>query len=179
MFKSTILILPGIGGSGPKHWQTLWEREYGFTRIEQRDWETPVRADWVANIQKVVSKYDPKDVILVGHSAVCGAIVEWTQQYPTKIKGAVLVAPADPEAETFPTGAIGFTPVPLFKLPFPSIVVVSSDDYYVTLDRAKQFAEAWGSALINIGDAGHINVASGFGKWNEGLEILKKLDIGS
>ncbi len=179
MFKSTILILPGIGGSGQKHWQTLWEREYGFTRIEQRDWETPIRADWVANIQKVVSKYDPKDVILVGHSAVCGAIVEWTQQYPTKIKGALLVAPADPEAETFPTGATGFTPVPLFKLSFPSIVVASSDDYYVTLDRAKQFAEAWGSALINIGNAGHINVASGFGKWNAGLEILKKLDIGS
>jgi predicted alpha/beta hydrolase family esterase len=176
MFNSTILTLPGIGGSGPQHWQSLWEREYGFTRIEQRDWETPIRADWIANIQKVVLKYDPKDVILVGHSAVCGAIVEWAQQYPTTIKGALLVAPADPEAETFPAGVNGFTPMSLEPLPFPSIVVASSNDYYVTPDRATQFAKAWGSELINIGKAGHINVASGFGRWDEGLEILKGLD---
>ncbi|MDB5025993.1 MAG: alpha/beta hydrolase [Mucilaginibacter sp.] len=176
MFKSTILTLPGIGGSGPQHWQTLWEDEYGFTRIEQRDWETPTRADWVANIQKVVSGYDPKAVILVGHSAVCGAIVEWTQQYPTKIKGALLVAPADPEAETFPGGAHGFAPMPLAALPFPSIVVASANDYFASVERTKQFARAWGSEHVNVGQAGHINVSSGFGQWNRGLEILKKLD---
>jgi hypothetical protein len=177
MFKSTILTLPGIGGSGPQHWQSLWENEYGFIRIEQKEWETPDRADWVANIQNVVSKYDPKDIILVGHSAVCGAITEWAKQYQTKIKGALLVAPADAEAVTFPTGAVGFRPMPLIKLPFHSIVVTSTNDYYVTLESATEFAHAWGSELINIGDAGHINVTSGFGKWDNGLEILKRLDI--
>lgn len=175
-FKSTILTLPGIGGSGPQHWQTLWEKVYGLTRIEQSDWETPVRSDWVANIQKVVSIYDPKDLILIGHSAVCGAIAEWSHQYQTEIKGALLVAPADPEAETFPPGTNGFAPMPLGLLPFPSIVVTSTNDYFVTVDRAKQFADAWGSEFINIGEAGHINVASGFGRWDPGLEILKKLD---
>jgi predicted alpha/beta hydrolase family esterase len=177
MFKSTILTLPGIGGSGPQHWQSLWEKEYGFIRIEQKEWETPVRADWVANIQNAVSKYDPKDIILVGHSAVCGAIIDWARQYRTKIKGTLLVAPADADAATFPTGATGFKSMPLIKLPFPSIVVTSTNDYYVTLYRASQFAQAWGSELVNIGEAGHINVSSGFGKWDEGLEILKRLDI--
>ncbi|WP_426670753.1 RBBP9/YdeN family alpha/beta hydrolase [Mucilaginibacter sp. McL0603] len=176
MFKSTILTLPGIGGSGPQHWQSLWEKEYGFIRIEQKEWDTPDRADWVANIQNAVSKYDPIDIILVGHSAVCGAIIEWTRQYQTEIKGALLVAPADPEADTFPTGAVGFKPMPLINLPFPSIVVTSTNDYYVPLDCATQFAHSWGSELVNIGEAGHINVSSGFGKWDEGLEILKKLD---
>lgn len=177
MFQSTILTLPGIGGSGPQHWQSLWEKEYGFIRIEQNEWDTPDRADWVINIRETVSKYEPKDIILVGHSAVCGAIAEWARQYQTKIKGALLVAPADSEAATFPDGAIGFKPMPLFKLPFSSIVVTSTNDYYVTLDRATQFAHAWGSELINIGEAGHINIASGFGQWDEGLEILKRLDI--
>jgi uncharacterized protein len=177
MFKSIILTLPGIGGSGPQHWQSLWEKEYGFIRIEQEEWETPDRADWVANIENAVSEYDPKDIILVCHSAVCGPMIEWARQYQTKIKGALLVAPADSEATTFPTGATGFKPMPLIKLPFPSIVVTSTNDYYVTPDRATQFASAWGSELVNIGEAGHINVASGLGKWAEGLEILQRLDI--
>ncbi|ASU36437.1 alpha/beta hydrolase [Mucilaginibacter xinganensis] len=64
----------------------------------------------------------------------------------------------------------------MFTLPFKSIVVASTNDYYVTYERATLFAESWGADLVNIGDAGHINVASGFGEWNEGLEILKWLD---
>lgn len=176
MFKSIILTLPGIGGSGPEHWQSLWEKEHGFIRIEQNDWETPSRTDWVTNIYKEVSKHDPKEVIIVGHSAVCAAILYWVQQYQVKIKGTLLVAPADPEAKTFPSGATGFAPMPLIKLPFPSIVVASSSDYFATLERSKHFADAWGSKFINIGNAGHINVASGFGKWDKGLEILKRLD---
>lgn len=175
-FHSTILTLPGIGGSGPQHWQSLWEKEYGFTRIEQAEWETPFRDEWVANIQKALKKHDPKKVILVGHSAVCSAVAKWAERYQTKIKAALLVAPADPEAQTFPQGAIGFAPMPLFKLPFSSIVVASSNDFYATVKRAKYFADAWGSEFIDIGEAGHINVASGYGQWGEGLEILKRLD---
>jgi len=176
MFNSTILTLPGIGGSGPQHWQSLWEKEYGFKRIEQTDWNTPVLTDWLATINQELSKHDPKDVILVGHSAVCVAIAYWAQQYKTSIKGALLVAPADGDAESFPPGTSGFKPVPMDKLPFPSIVVTSVNDQFVTPGRAALFAQAWGSELVNIGDAGHINVASGFGEWDAGLEILKRLD---
>ena len=135
-FQSTILTLPGIGGSGPQHWQSLWEKEYGFTRIEQAEWEMPFRDEWVANIQKAVSKHDPKKVVLVGHSAVCSAIVKWAERYQTKIKAALLVAPADPEAPTFPQGVTGFAPMPLPKLPFRSIVVASSNDFYANICRS-------------------------------------------
>lgn len=176
MFKSTILIIPGLGNSGPQHWQSSWESTYNFTRIEQQDWETPVCRDWTATINDYVSKYDPKNVILVGHSLACATIAYWAQQYNVSIKGALLVALSDTEADTYPTGTIGFMPVPLFKLPFPSIAVASSNDYYVTLNRATQFAEAWGSEFVNIGDAGHINASSGHSEWNEGLELLKRLD---
>jgi len=175
-FQSTILTLPGIGGSGPQHWQSLWETKYGFTRVEQAEWETPFRDEWVANIQKAVKKRDPKKVILVGHSAVCSAVVKWAERYQTKIKAALLVAPADPEAQTFPHGAIGFAPMPLAKLSFPSIVVASTNDFFATIERAKHFADAWGSEFISIGEAGHINMASGHGQWDEGLQILKRLD---
>jgi uncharacterized protein len=66
--------------------------------------------------------------------------------------------------------------MPLTKLPFPSITIASSNDYYVTIERATLFANAWGSELVNIGDAGHINVAAGFGPWENGLKYLQRLD---
>lgn len=127
-------------------------------------------------INDEVKKHDPADVILVGHSLACTTIAYWAQKYNVIIKGALLVAPSDTEADTYPPGTTGFTPVPLNKLPFKSIVISSSNDYYVTTERAKLFANSWGSELVNIGDAGHINVASGFGEWNAGLKILKELD---
>jgi predicted alpha/beta hydrolase family esterase len=176
IFNSTILTIPGLGGSGPQHWQSLWEREYGFTRIEQHDWETPNCADWVTNIEAAVKQHDQNSLILVAHSLACATVACWAQQYGTRIKGALLVAPADTEAESYPTGTSGFSPMPLFTLPFPTIVVASTNDFYVTHERAKLFANKWGSEIIRVGEAGHINVGSGFGNWDAGLEILKRLD---
>ena len=175
-FQSTILTVPGLGGSGPQHWQSLWEKQFNFTRIEQTDWETPICADWIETINNEIKKHNAANVILVGHSLACSTIAFWAQKFNTNIKGALLVAPSDTEADSYPTGTSGFAPVPLIELPFPSITVVSTNDFYVTLPRAQQFATAWGSELINIGEAGHINAASGYGEWDYGLELLKKLD---
>jgi predicted alpha/beta hydrolase family esterase len=175
-FNSSILILPGLGNSGPQHWQSYWENTYHFSRVQQEEWETPVCNDWVENINLAVNAHNPANVILVGHSLACATIAFWVQKYGTKIKGALLAAPSDTEAESYPQGTTGFAPVPLIKLPFPSITVASSNDFYVTLPRAAQFADAWGSKLINIGDAGHINAASGHQQWLEGLIYLKQLD---
>jgi len=175
-FNSTILTIPGLGGSSPQHWQSILEKRYNFIRVEQNDWDTPVCADWIENINNAVEAHDPADVILVGHSLACVTIAYWAQKFNIKIKAALLVAPADSEAETFPTVTTGFSPVPLFKLPFPSIVVSSINDFYVTAERAKLFADSWGSEFINVGDAGHLNVSSGYGEWDNGLEFLKFLD---
>jgi predicted alpha/beta hydrolase family esterase len=65
--------------------------------------------------------------------------------------------------------------MPLRPLPFASIVVVSSNDIYVTSERGAAFARAWGSTLINIGDAGHVNGQSGLGEWPAGFRILQRL----
>jgi predicted alpha/beta hydrolase family esterase len=175
-FQSTILIIPGLGNSGPQHWQSIWESRFNFTRVEQNDWETPVCSDWIEAINNEVKKHDPSNVILVGHSLACATIAYWAQKFNVFIKGALLVGPSDTEADTYPTGTTGFTPVPLIKLPFRSIAVASTNDYYARPDRAKLFAESWGSELINIGEAGHINVTSGFGEWDYGLTLLEQLD---
>jgi uncharacterized protein len=172
----TYFIVPGLGGSGPTHWQTYFEQSGShFRRIEQQDWNTPVCADWVEAIQQALSGYDPATVVLVAHSLGCIAVAHWANAYPTPIKGAMLVAPSDIEAPAYDFGAAGFAPIPLNRLPFPSMVVASTTDVWVTLGRARFFAEAWGSELVNIGAAGHINVESGHTRWDEGLQLLKRL----
>ena len=87
----------------------------------------------------------------------------------------MLVAPSDPESIKYDFPATGFAPLPLLPLPFKSIVVASEDDPWVLIERAALFAQNWGSEFINIGKAGHINVASGHSQWEEGLSILQTI----
>jgi uncharacterized protein len=176
-FASRVLILPGLGNSGPDHWQSLWQERFAFARVEQSDWETPRRDDWTNRLQSAVSSGDPGKTILVGHSLACSTIVFWAKQFNIRIRGALLVAPSDTESKFYPPGTTGFIPMPDHKLPFRSIVVASENDPYVSIGRAEHFARRWGSKLVNIGGAGHINVASGFGQWNKGLAFLRELDL--
>jgi len=169
-------IVPGLENSGADHWQTHFENSAErFVRIDQKDWDAPASADWVENINEALTHYDLSTVVLIGHSLGCTAIANWAKASKKIIKGALLVAPSDLEAPryTFPT--VGFDHVPLEKLNFKTIVVASTNDEWVSIERATLFAEHWGSELINIGDAGHINAASGYGKWDKGLEILERL----
>jgi predicted alpha/beta hydrolase family esterase len=170
-----IFTVPGLFNSGPQHWQTHWENEYGFVRIKQQDWETPVCDDWLQTIDAVVNQQPLNKVVLIGHSLACCTIVRWSEKYKRIIKGVLLVAPSDVEAPSYPPGNTGFSPMPKFKLPFPSIIIASSNDEYVTLERAKEFAANWGSEFINAGELGHINSTSDLGLWPFGYTYLKRL----
>lgn len=169
-------IVPGLGNSGPEHWQTYFESTgNNFKRIEQKEWDAPLCGDWIETIDATISPYDPSTVVLIGHSLGCAAIVHWATRYNKKIKGALLVAPSDMEAPAYTFPAKGFGPMPKEKIPFRTIVIASTDDPWVSLDRAEYFAGNWGSEFINIGKAGHINVASGHTRWEKGLELLGRL----
>lgn len=170
------LIVPGLGNSGEDHWQTYFENSGdNFYRINQLDWETPKCADWIKTIDIRVLEFDLSTVVLIGHSLGCATIAHWSKKYKRQIKGALLVAPSDLEAPQYTFPAVGFTPIPLEQLYFKSIVVASANDPWVSLERAKLFAESWGSNFINIGEAGHINIASGHTNWDEGIRILQSL----
>src|SRR5690606_5593602 len=116
-------------------------------------------------------------IILVAHSLAVSLVLHWAErQHSTNIKGALLVAPADVDSPAHTPDVVrGFAAMPTSKLPFPSIVVASANDTFVTLDRARYFAEHWGSEFINIGSKGHINSASNLRYWEEGQMILQKL----
>lgn len=173
MSATFYFVLPGLYNSGPLHWQSRWETLYGFIRIHQRDWDTPDKDDWVHTINEVIAPFQPEKVILIAHSLACCAIAHWAHRYARAIRGALLVAPSDVEAPSYPSGTTGFDPMPLQLLPFPSIVVSSRNDEYVSPERAEYFAGQWGSTFVNIGDKGHINSASGLGDWPEGYKLLQ------
>jgi predicted alpha/beta hydrolase family esterase len=63
----------------------------------------------------------------------------------------------------------------LTRLPFPSLVVGSLNDPYMTVTELERHVLAWESDLTTIGFAGHINVASGFGRWTEGYGLFERL----
>ena len=181
--EADILIVPGWSSSGPDHWQSRWERNFKTARrIEQEDWIRPSRDQWVARIIEAVAQ-SVRPVVLIAHSlgtvAVAHAGPKLARLPAPPVGGAFLVAPADVDnAQSWPItqgvtfGAsqeTGFTPLPTNPLPFPSIVVASSNDPYCSLDRARVIAQGWGSTLIEGGEVGHINVASGHGPWPDGL----------
>ena len=173
--NTSVLIVPGLHDSGPEHWQSYWERTRGdCARVEPRDWETPVCGDWVRVLDGAVAQMRAPPV-LVAHSLGCCTVAHWAATTQRRARGALLVAPSDVEMPTFPPGTIGFSPMPLQRLPFRSIVVTSVDDPYVSLARAAAFASAWGARLIEVGRAGHLDSASALGSWLDGQRLLDEL----
>jgi len=169
-------IVPGLGGSGADHWQTYFEKTgVNFQRIVQKDWDKPDINEWVTTIDAAISGYDPATVVLVGHSLGCPTIAQWATQFNKKIKGALLVAPPDIESFQKISKVKLFETVPSDKINFPTIVVASTNDHWAEIEIAELYARNWESEFINIGEAGHINNLSGYGKWEEGLEILHSL----
>lgn len=184
-----ILILPGWTNAGPEHWQTCWERKLPHARrVEQAEWERPIRADWVSRIIEEVAAVT-RPVILVAHSCGVSAVAHAAPGLiPGQVAGALLVAPPDLEAvRTSPpepgSGWLanegGFHPVPTAPLPFPSMLIASRNDPFCAYEKAQEMALDWGSDIADAGLSGHLNTASGHGPWPEGLlklgQFLKRL----
>ena len=145
---TNVFILPGLGNSGEQHWQSQWQTLHPeWQRIMQDDWDTPHCADWVRRIDETLATVPAGTAVLVAHSSSCAAVAHLAQMTKNRIKGALLVAPSDPLGVAYPAGPKGFAPVPLVRLPFPSIVVASEDDEYIALEQARKYAEAWEAAL--------------------------------
>jgi uncharacterized protein len=180
MNPSNVLILPGWQNSGPNHWQSRWERAHGYARVEQHDWARPLRGDWISRVEDELLTRDltPNQLaVLVAHSLGCMTAVAWAAHSKNTqlVGGALLVAPPDCEREDVREALPGWAPIPLQKLPFPSVVFASSNDPFCTLARARVFAAAWGSELIEVGPRGHLNSDSGLGDWPEAHCQLTRL----
>lgn len=168
-----VLILPGWQNSGPDHWQSRWEALYGYRRVDQHDWMTPRRGDWIARLEDVILACDGP-VVLVAHSLGCILTAAWAQvsRSTDRVQGALLVAPGDPEREELRGLLPSWSPIVRQRLPFPNMLVGSRNDPYCSFARAQGLAGSWGSRFIDLGECGHINAESGLGDWPEGHRLL-------
>lgn len=172
MTSNSIIIVPGWRDSGPGHWQTLWaERLPQARRVVQDDWHTPTRSAWVARLEETVLE-QPGPVVIVAHSLGCITTAHMSPEAAARVRGALLVAPADPERRAVLSD---FAPVPYAALPYRSILVASSNDPYCPIRLAGAYARAWGSEFVRLQNAGHINVDSGHGEWPLGRALLQSL----
>lgn len=172
MTSTSIIIVPGWRDSGLGHWQTLWaERLPQARRVVQDDWHTPTRSAWVARLEETVLE-QPGPVVIVAHSLGCITTAHMKPEAAARVRGALLVAPADPERRAVLSD---FAPVPYAALPYRSILVASSNDPYCPIRLAGAYARAWGSEFVRLQNAGHINVDSGHGEWPLGRALLQSL----
>lgn len=66
-----LLIVPGLGDSGPGHWQSAMERTHPHAeRVRQRDWHDPDVEAWAACIEAHLdASHGP--ALVVAHSFGC------------------------------------------------------------------------------------------------------------
>ena len=176
MKSSNILLLPGWQNSGPEHWQSRWEAQYGYHRIEQHDWMRPLRGDWSARLEETVVDTDGP-VVLVAHSLGCILTAWWAAHSANvhRVVGALLVAPGDVERPDVAVQIHGWAPIARQPLPFPTVLVGSRNDPYCSFERVLDLAQAWRARSVDVGEFGHINGESGLGDWAEGHALLQTL----
>ncbi len=176
-----VLVLPGWQNSGPRHWQSRWEVLYGDVRVEQSDWMHPLRGDWMMRLDEMIGELEAAEespqVALVAHSLGCHLASAWAahSRKTARVRAALLVAPPDLERDDLRGMLHSFTPIVRQPLPFLSLAVISSDDPFCALDRARGMAIDWGSQVLEVKARGHLNADSGLGDWPEGRRLLADL----
>src|SRR5262245_14366063 len=128
-----LLLVAGWNGSGPGHWQRIWQSRFPNAEIlEQDDWVQPRLEDWLEKLSRHVRE-SVRHLIRVGHSLGSSLIAHWSDRsrYVGRVRGALLVAPPwlDHSA-SLPPQLRDFAPVPPKELRFPSWLVASKNDPY-------------------------------------------------
>lgn len=153
------MIVSGKGDSEPGHWQSELEtRLPNAHRVTQAHWQWPNLASWSERVA-IAAGDCQGPVVAIAHSFGCLATAHAMTALAAPISAALLVAPADPDRfDIHPRWLRA-------PLPGVNLMVVSENDPWLTIARADCLAKMWGAPQRNLGRAGHINVASGYGYW--------------
>jgi uncharacterized protein len=175
--QANLLVLAGIGNSGPEHWQSQWQAELpSVYKLDHSNWDAPDRVVWEAELEEKLATMQ-RPVILVAHSLACLLVAHWAERSPCKsVTGALLVSVPNPDGTAFPEAAKNFSQVPMNPLPFPSLVVSSTNDPYGSTSFMQACASAWKSGFQSVGPCGHINASSNLGSWEYGKSLLHLIE---
>jgi len=171
-----VLVVPGLNGSGPGHWQHHWLADDDrAVLVEQTDWSNPQAGRWLHRLEQAVIAYP--GALIIAHSLGSILVARLAKSPVAPLVGsALLVAPADIErTSTLHARSYEFGTIPTDPLPFPTLVAASRDDIYMSQLKARELAALWQAQLVDLGNAGHVNIASGFGRWAGGYELAAQL----
>ena len=180
----TVVIVPGLRDHVAEHWQTLLAAELPKVRsvppMGRKDLDCLTRVEAVEREAQAIDG----PVIIVAHSGGVPTVVQWARRTRRSVLGALLAVPPDFERalpEGYPTlgelKAGGWLPLPRGPLPFPAIVGASRNDPLASFDRVEQMAFDWGANLVDLGDVGHLNPASGYGPWPAAEDFITALTL--
>jgi predicted alpha/beta hydrolase family esterase len=181
----TVLIVPGLRDHVDAHWQTLLAARLPHVRtvppMGREDLDCTARVEAIEREAQAVEG----PLVIVAHSGGVVMLAHWAQRTRRSVQGALLATPPDferPMPEGYPAlealRAGGWLPVPRAPLPFPSIVAASRNDPLADFDRVAQMARDWGSRLVDLGEVGHLNPASGYGEWPRAEQFIAELAAG-
>ena len=186
MAAPTVLIVPGLRDDIAQHWQTLFEARLRAQGRPVASVSPMGRVDLdcatkVAAIERVAQSINGA-IVIVAHSGGCIMVLHWAQRTRRAVHAALLAVPPDfdrPMPQGYPTlgqlDAAGWLPVPRRPLPFRSIVCASRNDPLAAFARVETLAAAWGSELMDLGEVGHLNPASGYGEWPQADAFVERL----
>ncbi|MES2228342.1 MAG: alpha/beta hydrolase [Pseudomonadota bacterium] len=166
-----LLVIPGLNDSGPTHWQTWLQAHFSrrAVRVEQDEWASPDLTLWSQRIEMTLARHPCSRWVAAAHSFGCLALLRHLARGGTGVQSALLVAPADPAK--FGVAA----ELPQALLPIPSVLLASETDPWMKFESACAWARVWGSQLISLGDAGHINAEAGFGPLPQAKTLVEQM----
>lgn len=183
----TILIIPGLRDHVPDHWQTHLAHDlagkYPLHTVEPL---TENKLSCAARVQAIQAAVDSigGPFVIAAHSGGVIMLAHWARTSTTRPLSALLVTPPDfdtPLPAGYPTLETlrdnGWLPVPREPFPFPSLVAGSTNDPLSSEARAQALAQRWGSRWLSLGEVGHLNPASGYGRWPRAVELLESLIV--
>ena len=155
------LLVPGRGIPRPDQWLRRWSAAHPeYVWAPEPPGPPIILEDRVAALDQALRASD-EPAVLIAHSAGCIATVTWAGRHAGPVLGALLVTPPHIDGV-----------VPRAKVPFRSTLVASRTDPYSTFQQFERYAADWGAQLVDAGDAGHLDTASGYGPWPDGERLV-------
>lgn len=167
------LLLHGLDGSGPDHWQTwlagrLADRGLAVVYPTLPEPSAPRVEEWLAALDAELERL-PADTTVLCHSLGCLLWLHHAARLPARrMARALLVAPTQPDREDPPSR--GFRPAPLERAGVAAaaaetLLLCSTDDPYCPPQTCARIGARIGAPIAWVEGGGHLNADAGFGPW--------------
>ncbi|CCH28707.1 alpha/beta hydrolase [Actinosynnema sp. NPDC047251] len=180
------LILHGLGGSGPTHWQNWLAGELahhgGQVDLPQFTLpDAPRLHVWLAELREhLAAAPSSGERVVVAHSLACllwlhHAAGEFDEAL--RVDRVLLVAPVSPEFAGEPLISefldVPLDPTTVRRAGASTRLVLGEGDPYCTVVRGKELAEALRLDVDVIVGGAHLNVAADYGPWTAVLKWVR------